>query len=147
MGVCMCMCTCVWVCVCLCARAHVSMLYVHVCVVVYVYVFYVCMCVHVCICVLCVGVLCPLHGGHGNTSSACLMMCLMAAPLSLTMWWRPSGVRGTSHWSCKPTMGDSSCIHFIQCTRRCLHLDRVFWPRFLLFSVTYPPFWEFFCLA
>ena len=33
------------------------------------------------------------------------MMWLMAAPLSLTMWWRPSGVKGPLHWSCKPTMG------------------------------------------
>ena len=42
---------------------------------------------------------------HGNKSSACLMMWLMAASLFLTMWWRPGGVRGPSCWSCKPTMG------------------------------------------
>ena len=47
----------------------------------------------------------PPHGRLGNTSSACLMMWLMAASLSLTMWWRPGGVRGPLHWSCKPTAG------------------------------------------
>ena len=37
--------------------------------------------------------------------SACLMMWLMVATLSLTMWWRPSGVRGPSCWTCKSTTG------------------------------------------
>ena len=60
-------------------------------------------CVHVCVrvCPHCQ----PPCGGHGNTSFACLMMWLMAASPSLTMWWRPGGVRGPSHWSCKPTTG------------------------------------------
>ena len=47
----------------------------------------------------------PLCDGHGNTSFACLMMWLMAAPLSLTTWWRPSWVRGLTCWSSKPTTG------------------------------------------
>ena len=47
----------------------------------------------------------PPSGGHGNTSFACLIMWLMVAPHSLTMWWRPGGDRGPSHWSCKPTTG------------------------------------------
>ena len=61
----------------------------------------VCVCMCVCVCPCCQ----PPLGGHGNTSSACLMMWLMAASLSLTVWWRPGGVRGPSCWSCKPTMG------------------------------------------
>ena len=52
----------------------------------------VCVCVHACACVrACVRV--------------CVVMWLMAVPLSLTVWWRPGGVRGPLCWSCKPTRG------------------------------------------
>ena len=63
---------------------------------------YTCMCV--CVCVHAASLLMADMVTY-TVSSACLMMWLMAAHLSLIMWWRPGGVRGPLCWSCKPTMG------------------------------------------
>ena len=51
----------------------------------------VCVCARVCVCAC--GVCVPSRGGHGNMSFACLVMWLVAAPLSQVMWWRTGRVR------------------------------------------------------
>ena len=53
---------------------------------------------HVCVCVC-------AHGGHGNTSLACLVVWLKSAHLTQTVWWKPSIARGPLRLSCKSTMG------------------------------------------
>ena len=103
-------------------------------------------CVHVCVCTsVCVCVRLCVCVSVCVCARACVCVCsyvcdvlLMATPLTQNVWWRPGRVRvpcvglASQH-------GDTSCIHIIQCTRWCLHLDQGL--RSMLLSMAHPPFW------
>ena len=124
------LCVCVYVCVCVCVCLYVCV-YVHMCVCIYV-------CTYQCPCCQ------PLCGRHGNTSFACLMMWLTGAPLSLTMWQRPGGVRDLLCWQANDGTHNAytSCnVQGSACTWTSLLTQS------LLLSMIHPPFWGFFYLA